>query len=353
MTEQAERGCPRVTVFIPVYNAEAYVGQAIRSVLEQTFTDFELLVIDDCSTDNTLRVCRGFLDDGRLRVETMPANSGRPTVRNEGLRRARGEYIALLDGDDACMPERLARQVAYLDAHPDIDVLGTRWRGMNAQGEWITANRNVWPMSADTVTCFLLFRGIIHNPTVMARRAALVNHAYDPAFDVAEDYDLWARMIGDHRFALLPDRLTAYRLHPTQASSAREEESRRRRCDIQARELARLGVAFDADDVIRHNLLYTGHALFERATGDRLDATFARWARDWLQRLVMANRAAARFPEPAFTRLAARLLYGVCRKAQRHDGIGVWRIYLQSPFTPPLIAGRLNDIGHRLGIRRR
>lgn len=347
MTDRVEPTSPRVTVFIPAFNVAAYIGQAIRSVLDQTFTDFELLVIDDCSTDDTLRICREFTHDPRVRVETMPANSGRPTVRNEGLRQARGEYLALLDADDACMPERLACQVDFLDRHPGIDVLGTRWQGMDASGQTVSANRNVKPMSADTVTCFLLFRGIIHNPTVMARRAAMATYSYDPEFDVAEDYDLWARMIGHHRFALLPDRLTAYRIHQEQASSAREDESRQRRCSIQARELQRLGVSFSARDVIYHNLLYTGHSLFESQTGERLDGLFACWASDWLARLVAANRATRRFPEPAFTRLAARLLYGVCRKAQRHDGARVWRTYWQSSFVAPLMAARLDDLRQR------
>lgn len=335
---------PRATVFIPAYNAARYIGEAIESVLSQSYKDFELLIVDDCSTDDTFEICRRYCDDPRVRLERMPENRGRPAVRQHGLTSARGTYYAMLDADDRCLPGRLARQVAYLDRHPSIDVLGSRWRGMDVDGRPLVANQNVGPMSPDTVTCYLLFRGIVHNPTVMARRAAMLAHGYQTGFDVAEDYDLWARMIGQHRFALLAARLTAYRIHPEQASTAREAESRARRCDIQARELKTMGMVFEPGDVKRHNLLYTGQRLFRQETGHAIDLAQVRWADDWLRRLVRANAQTARFPEPAFTRLAARLFRNVCKKAARIDGHAVWATYRASPLAAYWPRARLEDL---------
>ncbi|RJS94689.1 glycosyltransferase family 2 protein [Salinisphaera sp. Q1T1-3] len=334
---------PRVTVFIPAYNAQTYIAEAMQSVLDQAFADVELLVIDDCSTDETWTICQRFASDPRVRLERMPRNRSRPVVRNRGLALARGDYLALLDADDRCLPGRLAQQVAYLDRYPDIDVLATRWQGMDARGRPLKANQNVGRLSPDTVKCYLLFRGIIHNPTVMVRREAIAAYAYDPAFAVAEDYDLWARMIPHHRFAMLADRLTAYRIYAEQASSARAAESRARRCDIQARELAALGLTFTNDDVRRHNLLYTGNRLFQRVFERPMDARDARWAADWVTRIIAANAESGRFPEPALSRLCARLLANVCRKARPRGGIGVWRALYQAGLGGALAASLVAD----------
>ena len=123
---------PRVTVFIPVYNAQAYIAEAIESVLAQTYSDFELLVIDDGSTDETASVICTFMYDPRIRVVSHIRNLGQPHTRNYGLELASGEYIAFLDADDRCVPERIERQVTYLDTHTDIDGVGS-WM------DWIRA----------------------------------------------------------------------------------------------------------------------------------------------------------------------------------------------------------------------
>ncbi len=117
--------CPRVTVFVPVYNAEKFIADTVASVLRQTFTDFELLVIDDGSTDQSIKILESFHDQ-RIRIERNGKNRGRPFTRNKGLMQARGEYLSVLDSDDLCEPDRLARQVEFLDTHPNIAAVGSR-----------------------------------------------------------------------------------------------------------------------------------------------------------------------------------------------------------------------------------
>ena len=114
---------PRVSVFIPVYNREAYVGAAIESVLRQSFQDFEILLIDDGSTDLSVEVLRSY-DDRRIRVVRNERNLGQPETRNRGLALARGQYVAMLDSDDVARPDRLSRQVAFLDRHQDCVEVG-------------------------------------------------------------------------------------------------------------------------------------------------------------------------------------------------------------------------------------
>lgn len=336
---QTDEPRPRVTVFIAAYNAADTLGEAMDSVLAQTWSDFELLIVDDASIDATPILCRRYMTDSRVRVVRLEDNVGRAEVRNAGMARARGEYLAMLDADDRCMPQRLARQVAFLDAHPAIDVLGTWSHLIDDAGERRSPKKNQWRLTPDEVACWLLFRGIIHNPTIMARTDAMRGYRYDRDFPVAEDYDLWDRMRPQHGMALLPESLTEYRIHDGQASIARVEEGRERRRAIQARQLSALGMTFDDRDLRYHHLLYTGRRMFREQTGHAMDIEYVVWAEDWLRRLIAANRETRCYPEPAFARTAAALFFSVGRKAAKGGrSIRVGYRFLRSPLARRLPA---------------
>jgi glycosyltransferase involved in cell wall biosynthesis len=222
MTERdgrPEAVTPRVSVIMAVYNAEPWLTEAVDSVLAQTFKDFELVVIDDGSLDATPEIL-GRLRDPRLRV-VRQRQSGQTPALNHGLRLSRGALIARMDGDDVALPDRLARQVAYLDAHPDVGLLGTACREISATGAII---RTIIPPAEDPEIRRILIR---ENPfthsAVMFRRTVLdASGQYDEGFVVAQDYDLWLRMSRLTRLASLPEPLVLRRLAPGQLSSARE-----------------------------------------------------------------------------------------------------------------------------------
>ncbi|MES1940348.1 family 2 glycosyl transferase [Salinisphaera sp. T5B8] len=335
---------PRVTVFIPAYNAQSYIAQAADSVLAQSFTDFELLLIDDASTDDTPAIMDAYRRDPRVRVIHHLENMQRPRTRSEGVAQARGEYIALLDADDRFMPDRLAKQVAYLDTHRQIDAVGSWWHRIDAHGRTLAPKKRRRYLSPDAIEAWLLFRCVIHNPTVMARRAVLAAYPYDPAFPIAEDYDVWARMLGHHRFAIMPAPLTCYREHAAQASTAQAKASLYYRQRVQARQLESLGIAFNDQDLRYHSLLYTGRALFRAETGHDMDRDYVRWAGQWLERLVAANAKQRRYPRPALSRLTARLWWFACRKATKQGGAAVWRDFAASPLSRRLPRAWLYDL---------
>ncbi|UOQ74426.1 glycosyltransferase family 2 protein [Hymenobacter cellulosilyticus] len=115
---------PRVSVLVPVYNVEAYIQETLRSLLNQTYQDFEIVVVNDRSTDQTAeRIAE--LNDPRIHLYTNEVNLGRAGTDNYGMTLVRGELVAKMDGDDLCHPERLAKQVAFLDAHPEVDIVGS------------------------------------------------------------------------------------------------------------------------------------------------------------------------------------------------------------------------------------
>jgi glycosyltransferase involved in cell wall biosynthesis len=189
---------PRVTVLMPVYNADAYVAAATESILAQTYTDFEFLIIDDGSTDSSLAVITEYANaDWRIRVISR-ANRGLVTTLNEGLAESRGGYIARMDADDVAMPSRLREQAAFLAANDRCALLGTSFILIDEHGNVVSAWRSF--IHDLTIKHALAVEGCICHPTAMYRKSAVLEvGGYREAYVAAEDCDLWRRLakIGD------------------------------------------------------------------------------------------------------------------------------------------------------------
>jgi Glycosyl transferase family 2 len=210
---------PRVSVIMPVFNGGRFLAAAVESVLKQSFDDFEFIVIDDGSTDqSSALLLEASRSDHRVRLLSQ-ANSGVVVALNRALELARGEYIARMDADDVALPPRFARQVAFLDAHPDVAVVGSAIRLIDEEGRTI---RDVdYPLTPAEVSEFLIEVGCaLAHPAVMMRRVDVAGAGgYRSAYRHAEDYDLWLRMSETRALANLPDRLLLYRQHPGKASA--------------------------------------------------------------------------------------------------------------------------------------
>lgn len=164
-----------VSVIMPAYNAEKYIGKAIESILNQTYCDLELLIIEDCSTDNTLEIIKAY-EDKRIRLFVNDANMGIAYSTNLGLRESKGEYIALLDDDDIAAKERLELQVQYLAAHKDIDILGGRSITIDEEGNDIRIE-NEPRNNPKYLKALLLFKRVdFRNGTTMIRKRFIEEH---------------------------------------------------------------------------------------------------------------------------------------------------------------------------------
>lgn len=195
---------PLITVGIPVYNASQTVSTAIQSVLQQTFTDFELIITDDGSTDNTLSIINTFADP-RIRVVSHTENKGIAFRLNEQIEMAEGQYFARMDADDIMMPERLERQVKALLDNKDIDVLGTAIVVIDESCSIIGQRGTVCapPRVSDANYFF--------HPTVMGRIEWFRNNHYNPAYSGWEDYELWLRTCSKSKFMEITEPLLFYR----------------------------------------------------------------------------------------------------------------------------------------------
>jgi glycosyltransferase involved in cell wall biosynthesis len=296
---------PKVTVVIPVYNREKYIGAAIDSILAQTFTHFELLVIDDGSTDKTQEVVQSYRDP-RIRLVCNETNEGIPRTRNKGIHLAHGEYLAFLDSDDWAYPERLAKQVAFLDSHPDYVAVGAWMEWMDERGRYLKRAKRK-PVLPDEIAAQRLFRQGIENSTSMARTVVLREYGHQEKYDVSEDFDLWARIAAKHKLATLPKILLRRRMHAGCITQEKAHRIKDTLLAIYASQLRALGVAFTATDLERHFLLRSMRKLKFAP-----DLMYMEWAEAWLLQLQMVNHLARCYPEPAFSEVLGRLWLKVC-----------------------------------------
>jgi len=236
----AMTSAPRVSVVVPAFNEPAAVlAQSLNSVRAQTFGDFECLVIDE-STDAALaQACReACAGDTRFHYVRPSTRLGLAASLNHGFGLARGELVARFDSDDICVPERFALQVAFLDAHPEVDVLGGGLEIMSEDGRTL-AFRDYPPDHATIERRFHATTPVAH-PTVMLRKSVVQRHgAYNPAFRFAEDLDLWLRLLNQGiRFANLPHVLVRYRQDNTSRKPTHWQYNRQARVrNFSARQL--------------------------------------------------------------------------------------------------------------------
>lgn len=213
MTKQS----PVVSVVTPTYNRAGFLPQAVESVLAQTFGDFELIVVDDGSTDDTPEVMRSYLQDPRVRYLTQP-NQGQSVARNRGIAEAKGEYICFLDSDNAWREDKLEKSLAVFQAHPDYHVVYGDFIIIDESGTELGVNR----MNRHTgfVTPQLLKDNFVSMNTTMTRKYCFDEMgAFDEKDRLAEDYGLWLRLSTCYRFYYLPEVLGYYRVMEDQISS--------------------------------------------------------------------------------------------------------------------------------------
>lgn len=284
MRDPAAHIGPTVTVLIPAYNAARYIAEAVHSVLQQTFADLELLVIDDGSTDDTPAIMAG-ITDPRVRYVRHVQNRGLVAVLNEGLDTATGTYIARMDADDVMHRDRLEKQVRFMEAHPAIAAVASFVELINADGEvtgpWDTDRETPDEVS---IRAMLPRTNCIAHPSVTIRRSLLGDMRYAPDQHGAEDWDLWMRMLARGlRIAKIPEPLLSYRMHPSSVMAGAK-----RKVPLEVR-LLRTRRRFIAGE--------WGHGRVSRFHVAVLKAQARTWTRHWISNIL-----------PAFARNAYRLL---------------------------------------------
>lgn len=213
---------PLVSVVMPVFNGEAFLAEAVDSILRQTYTDFEFIIVNDGSTDRTSTILASY-HDNRILLITNTSNVGITKTLNTGIARACGTYVCRMDADDIALPDRIKQQIDFLDANRTIAILGSNTYLIDAAGNEI--DKEIYPQSSHDIARAMF----IHNPfahsTVVIRKSVLDEcGSYDERFLHNEDYDLWLRITAKHPAMNLPEFLLKRRIHGKNITIAKKSE---------------------------------------------------------------------------------------------------------------------------------
>jgi glycosyltransferase involved in cell wall biosynthesis len=205
----------KVNVFMPCYNSEKYIGQAIESILGQKYTDFKLIIIDDGSTDNSVEIINKYAaEDTRIRLLKNGVNRGIVFTRNRGLEECQCDYMALMDSDDVAAPERLEKEVAFLDEHKDVIAVGGLYQLMDESGK-LRPEKLKLTESDEEIRARMLFANVIANGTVLLRKEKIdqANIRYREHLHASEDYLFWCEVLNVGKICNIGEIFQYYRLH--------------------------------------------------------------------------------------------------------------------------------------------
>lgn len=243
-----------VSIIIPCYNAEKYVESAVRSIMNQTYKNLEIILTDDCSTDGTFAILEKFaVEDSRIKLYKNETNLKIVKTLNNMIQLATGKYIARMDADDISLPERIEKQVEFLEKNPGIAFCGTNAFIIDENGK--CTGKTSLPITPEDNKFFLQFYSTFFHPTVMIRSEIYKQNLYDENFLYAEDYELWARMIFEENLKgmNLPEFFFEYRIFKGQSSSIHQKKQ----ISASARIFDKYEIVSSKDNEFHKNLFFT------------------------------------------------------------------------------------------------
>jgi glycosyltransferase involved in cell wall biosynthesis len=303
---------PRISVLMCVYNGQDYLADAVQSVLHQTFGDFEFLIVNDGSTDRSAAILSSF-GDQRIRIIDNGNNLGLIRSLNIGLDAAKGEFVARMDADDICTPDRFQKQIAFFDSHPDVGICGS-WLSIIDKQEVYK-----FPLTHDEIKLAMLGYNPVAHPSVMLRSSALNRSGmrFDPDFPDAEDYELWTRVVLTTRFANLPETLLRYRKHDKQVTQKKMDLVNTTSGRIKIGLLSSLGISPTETERKLHLFLFNDQYK-ELRTDELLPEADA-----WMNKIVSANLRFQQFDDRRLRALWRAKVFVTC--IDRYD-LGKWKL---------------------------
>lgn len=315
---------PTVTVLMPLYNGAHYIREAVESILRQTWKDFELLIIDDGSTDVGPDIVSAMPDE-RIVLLRNSRNIGVAATLNRGLDIARGHYIARMDADDISLPDRLESQVRFMDEHPDVGISGG-WVRLFGGGELPYTCRV--PSSSQDVAAYMLFENSLWHVTAIMRRDVLrrASLSYNPVFSRSEDYDLWTRAGQHFALANIDQILVKVRRHKQSVTRSNWDEMTKQTEIIQERLLQEVGLKLTSPEVAFHHRVGRGYRLEK--------PEHVSHAEKWLLGLLSANQKSLVYDDTSLKQVIGKVWFRVCANSGTL-GPWMWREWKRSPLAAP------------------
>ena len=307
---------PLVSVILPVYNGEKFLKSAIDSILEQTYTNFELIIINDGSTDNSESIIRSY-KDSRIKYVINDHNIKLIATLNKGIALAKGEYIARMDADDVSLPRRFEEQVNYLQSHQAIHGCGTWAQVVDNEGKATGRIKNI--DTPDLLSCCTFFTCPLAHPSVMFRREVMLDNLYDPNAVNAEDFELWHRLCQKgYKLTNIPRYLFQYRWHESNISKTQYEKGLMSRTRV---------LKSDIEDLLDREITeaeiglhYFSFQMY--GFGQKKQATISleqlKKEREWFELLSDSNKRQRRFPMVAFDALLLSRWCVLCISSKKY-----------------------------------
>lgn len=306
-----------VSVVMPVFNSELFVKEAIESILNQTYEDFELIIINDGSTDKSDFIIKEF-NDPRIRYVNNSTNKGIVSTINEGILLSNGKYIARMDADDIALPSRFIKQVEFLEANPNYKLCGSRAIAINKDGEQIhKLNR---PTKTDKIKVFNFFRNAFIHPTIMADATLLKSIGFTEDYKYAEDYFTFSQFAMNYNVANLKEPLLLYRLHNESITSKKNKEMIESELKTMAYLLSFL---FEAVEL---KMIQIHHSLLRQST----TSFSAKETHNHLLQIFEANNTKKIFDHHILVKQLQKEWYGYLYKNKTKRSL---QLYLSSPLV--------------------
>lgn len=275
---------PKVSILMPVYNAGKYVSQAIESIISQSFKDWELILINDGSTDNSESIIMQY-EDSRIYYIKNTENLQLIKTLNKGIDYCDGQYIARMDADDICLPDRLKQQVDFLDHHPDYLICGTSAIVVDNDGVKTGKIHNLTDNNFLQIS--LLFSPSFIHPSMMIRKEILQQNRYDEAYKHVEDYELWCRIAQQGKIANIDRELLKYRWHNTNISVVNNRAQDELKDRIIKNGLKRLEIAPTDKELFCHKITFQLYSLGNKQV---ISVDTYNEVSEWFTKLISQNK---------------------------------------------------------------
>lgn len=314
----------KITVAMPVYNGEKFLAKTIDSILAQTYSDFEMLIVDDGSTDNSAKILEKYAtQDKRIKVLYNGKNMGIVYTRNRSFSESDSEYIAILDHDDIALPNRLKEQIDFLDSHQEFGLVGSWVEQIDENDK---PNGIVWKysVSPEEIRSLMLFGNHFAQSSVTIRKKTLADIPYRQDYIYAEDYDLWTRIAEKWKVWNLPKILVKYRVHTAGITKTKPDFPKNAAIKVQIRLLKNLGLNPSEEEIIIHrtNFKYNNEN-FEKFINDR---------QVWLKKVKAANLNTKQYDIKIFNHVISKMWLSSC-SANSRFGFWIWRKFWTSPLS--------------------
>lgn len=313
---------PELSIIMPVYNSVKYVAEAVNSLLSQSFTNFELIIINDASTDGSTDVLKNF-KDSRIKLLNNNKNGGIVYSRNRGLAKARGKFVAQFDSDDVALPEKFEKQIGFLKKNPGFGMVGSWVRMIDGDGKMM---KEKWKLPAKPrlIPAIMLFRNYFVQSTIVVRREAIPEGGYRSGFDVVEDYQMWIDIAKKYPTWNLPEYLVNYRVHGLSATNSDTGRLRNQDQLIYRGLFSELKIDLDDNSLETHLLIKGNDPIKDFKTLKRIE--------EHLKLLILQSKNVQVYDESALRKVVFNRWLKCCFRA-RTAGVKVIGIFLSSPLT--------------------